>query len=79
MARLFFALWPDEPARGRLAPLAAEVAAQASGKPVPIAKLHLTLAFLGEVDAARIDRAVEAARGVHFAPSDTEETAGAAT
>ena len=31
MARLFFALWPDEPARGRLAPLAA-LAADLAGR-----------------------------------------------
>jgi RNA 2',3'-cyclic 3'-phosphodiesterase len=66
MARLFFALWPDADARARLEPLAAELAAAASGKPVPIAKVHLTLAFLGEVEPARIAVAVEAARRVRF-------------
>ena len=64
MARLFFALWPDAGARARLEPLAVELAAAAGGKPVPIAKVHLTLAFLGEVDAERVAAAVEAARGV---------------
>jgi 2'-5' RNA ligase len=68
MARLFFASWPDEAARARLAPLAAELATLASGKAVPIEKVHLTLAFLGEVDAARIERALEAARRVRLAP-----------
>jgi 2'-5' RNA ligase len=68
MARLFFALWPDADARARLAPLAAELAAAASGRTVPIAKVHLTLAFLGEVETARIAAAVEAARGVRLAP-----------
>ncbi len=64
MARIFFALWPDAGARERLEPLAGELAARASGKPVPIAKVHLTLAFLGEVEADRIAAAVEAARTV---------------
>jgi len=68
MARLFFAIWPDAPARARLAPLAAELAGEASGKPVPIAKVHLTLAFLGEIEAARIAAAVEAARRMRVAP-----------
>ena len=68
MARLFFALWPDAGARARLAPLAAGLADAASGKPVPIEKVHLTLAFLGEVDAERIAAAVDAARGVRLAP-----------
>jgi len=66
MARLFFALWPDAGARARLAPLGSELAAAASGKPVPIAKVHLTLAFLGEVEQARIAVAVEAAHAVRW-------------
>ena len=49
MPRLFFALWPDEAARDRLATLAGRLAAQLAGKPVPAEKIHLTLAFLGEV------------------------------
>jgi 2'-5' RNA ligase len=68
MARLFFAVWPDAAARARLEPLAAELADSASGKVVPIAKVHITLAFLGEVDAARVADAVLAARAVRCAP-----------
>jgi 2'-5' RNA ligase len=51
--RLFFAFWPDEPlrqalesARNRLFPL--------SGRPVPVAGLHVTAAFLGAVSEARL-------------------------
>ena len=51
--RLFFAIWPDAAARERLAALGQEVAQVARGKPVPSANLHLTLAFLGEVEEAR--------------------------
>jgi RNA 2',3'-cyclic 3'-phosphodiesterase len=54
MARLFFALWPDEAAALSLERLAAEMAIRARGKPVARSKIHLTLAFLGEVDAGRI-------------------------
>ena len=50
MARLFFALWPDAGARAALAAKAGEVARRCGGRPVPAANLHLTLAFLGEVD-----------------------------
>ena len=57
MARLFFALWPDEAAGQALAKVAAALAARAQGRPVPAAKIHLTLAFLGEITA---DRAREA-------------------
>ena len=51
--RLFFAIWPDAAARERLAALGQEVAQLARGKPVPSANLHLTLAFLGEIEEAR--------------------------
>ncbi|GGY46112.1 RNA 2',3'-cyclic phosphodiesterase [Pseudoduganella albidiflava] len=45
--KLFFALWPDEAARAALTALQAPVA----GRRTPPAKLHLTLAFLGQVPA----------------------------
>lgn len=51
MARLFFALWPGPDAAARLAEVAAQLAARAGGKPVAPARIHLTLAFLGEVAA----------------------------
>ena len=41
--RLFYALWPDEPTRARLAELQADI----NGRKVDAANLHLTLAFLG--------------------------------
>ena len=48
--RLFFALWPDAAAAEALERLAADVVVVAGGKPMPREKIHLTLAFLGEVD-----------------------------
>jgi len=60
--RLFFALWPSEPARSALAKLALEVAARSGGRAVGAEKLHLTLAFLGDTPRERIPAAVEAAR-----------------
>lgn len=67
MARLFFALWPDEAARQKLHALARDVALAAEGKPLPAGKIHLTLAFLGEVAADRMPDAVRAAQDTHGA------------
>ncbi len=61
MARLFFALWPDDAAVVRLSRLAEGLAQSAGGKAVPAAKIHLTIAFLGEVASHRIDDARAAA------------------
>ena len=63
MPRLFFALWPDEAARDRLAAQALTLAAELEGKPVPPQKIHLTLAFLGEV-AGREQKARGAATAI---------------
>ncbi|MBL8384690.1 MAG: RNA 2',3'-cyclic phosphodiesterase [Burkholderiales bacterium] len=54
--RLFVALWPDDATRARLADAALRL--RPVGRPVAAANLHLTLAFLGSVPAAR--RAVAA-------------------
>lgn len=64
MARLFFALWPDDAARAALADLARSTAGRYGGRPVPAANLHLTLVFLGEVDPARIGALRSAAEGL---------------
>ena len=64
MPRLFFALWPDGPARDALAAAGRRVAVEAGGRPVPAANLHLTLAFLGEVPDGRVEAALEVAGGV---------------
>jgi RNA 2',3'-cyclic 3'-phosphodiesterase len=62
--RIFVALWPPaEPARA-LARWAGEAQRATGGKPTDEAKIHLTLAFLGDADA---DKAVRAARKVKAA------------
>ena len=61
MARLFFALWPPEDAALALAELSKNLAARAEGRPVPPEKIHLTLAFLGEVAPVRAEAARRAA------------------
>ncbi len=52
--RVFFALWPDAPTAAALDRLAVDVAAAAQGRAATRERLHLTVAFIGEVDAARI-------------------------
>ncbi len=61
MARLFIALWPDAGVRAALAAVQG-ACRPARGRPVPVGNLHLTLAFLGETDAAGRACAEEAAR-----------------
>ena len=50
-SRLFFALSPDDETRLKLARLSLSLAAKGC-KPVPLQNLHVTLVFLGQVDAA---------------------------
>jgi len=53
--RVFFALWPDAPARAMIAGLAREVALESGGRPTALNHIHLTLAFVGEQPAIRVD------------------------
>jgi len=62
--RLFFALWPDEALRETLAEAAGPLRAACDGRPVPKSNYHLTLAFLGGVEASRLDGIRDAAAGV---------------
>ena len=57
MARVFFALVPGDQSAIALARIGAELAARSGGKPVPAAKIHLTLAFLGELEPGRLEGA----------------------
>jgi 2'-5' RNA ligase len=54
-ARVFFALWPEAPARKALHALALEVASQREGRAPSEANLHVTVVFLGSVTASRIE------------------------
>jgi 2'-5' RNA ligase len=62
--RVFFALWPDEAVRSVLESLARECVARAGGRAPDPANLHLTLAFIGEVPAKRVDTLREIGRTV---------------
>jgi 2'-5' RNA ligase len=61
VARLFFALWPDADAARSLSSRSESLAAELEGRPVPRDRIHLTLAFLGELAAARAEDAMRAA------------------
>lgn len=66
MKRLFFALWPDRETRRKCAALAA--ALKSAGQPVAAANLHVTLVFLGNVDADSERKLTEAAASIEFDP-----------
>jgi RNA 2',3'-cyclic 3'-phosphodiesterase len=72
--RLFFALWPDEAQRRALEHSCATAVRHSGGRPVPVSNLHVTLAFLGSVAAARLPdlhriAREQAARHAHDAPA----------
>ncbi|MEJ2175022.1 MAG: RNA 2',3'-cyclic phosphodiesterase, partial [bacterium] len=62
--RVFFALWPPERSAARLAHWARDLAHDTGGRATRQETIHLTLAFLGEIEAARVDDAIAAARTV---------------
>ncbi len=67
--RLFFALWPDADTRSRLAALIDDRLASTGGRRVPEENLHITLAFLGDVDTQRqrcVERVAAALNGSRF-------------
>ncbi len=53
--RIFFALWPDDAVRARLARIAAGVPLRRPARRVPEYNLHLTLHFVGDVTWAERD------------------------
>jgi 2'-5' RNA ligase len=59
-ARLFFALWPDAALQARL--VAWAKAAAGRGRPTRRENIHLTLAFLGNTETARIPDLIALAR-----------------
>lgn len=62
--RLFFALWPPESTAQALAGQADALVRQYGGKATRTETIHLTLAFLGEVDEALLPAAIRAAQVV---------------
>lgn len=52
--RLFFAFWPDEPARAALVHATRKAVRHSGGRPVAEHNLHTTLLFLGSVGESRV-------------------------
>ncbi len=65
--RLFFALWPDEAVRDRLAETAASLP-RGCGRQVPAANFHITLEFIGSASEALYASLAEAAARVTVEP-----------
>ena len=59
--RVFFAIWPSSPVQQALGRLAAGLKRECGGRAIPAPNIHLTLAFLGNVDRARQARIEEIA------------------
>jgi 2'-5' RNA ligase len=52
--RLFFALWPDEATRAALSDWTEAIHRASGGRAIPLGAVHMTLAFLGDTDPARL-------------------------
>ena len=61
VARVFFALSPDERCRRRLSAIADDLAARCGGRATSQETLHLTLAFVGELPLDRLSELMAAA------------------
>jgi len=62
--RLFFALWPGDETVAALSAVAEDAARRWGGRPMRLETLHLTLAFLGEIEPDRLNQAEEAADSI---------------
>ena len=68
MGRMFFAIWPEAAASRELGRVGEALAGLVGGRPMPAAKIHMTLAFLGSMDEAGAGSAVAAAGKVRGSP-----------
>jgi 2'-5' RNA ligase len=59
--RVFFALWPDEATRAAISRATRDAVRESGGRPIAKERLHLTVAFLGELAQAGLDVARAAA------------------
>ncbi len=66
--RAFFALWPTQAATRRLACHATDLARELEGRATRPASIHLTLAFLGDVPTAVLERVMHPPRTVCLPP-----------
>lgn len=70
--RLFFALWPEPALQATMAAAGSAIARQRAlgGREIPADRIHLTLLFLGDIDAAGEKRLVTAAGRIVARPFD---------
>jgi 2'-5' RNA ligase len=68
MHRLFFALWPTDALRDRLAAAVRPIVASSHSRAIPAENFHITLAFLGTVPTDNVPRVMEAASQIVAAP-----------
>lgn len=54
-AKVFFAIWPDATAQGRLSELAGQLVDLCGGKKTSLPLIHLTLVFIGNVDSDQLE------------------------
>lgn len=62
--RIFFALWPDAGTRARLEALSGKAHGVFGGRCMRADTLHMTLAFIGDVEPARVDAALATGDGI---------------
>ena len=62
--RVFFAIWPDDGASRALDALAQRVARDAQGRATPSERLHLTVAFLGNVPTVAVEPLIALGRTI---------------
>ena len=53
--RVFFALWPDDATRAAISRATREAVRLSGGRPIAKERLHVTVAFLGELTAAGLE------------------------
>lgn len=70
MARLFFALWPDEGLSAELYRLGGQLQEHCGGRRMRAETLHMTLAFPGEVEQSRVTDVHALASLIETAPFD---------
>jgi 2'-5' RNA ligase len=63
--RLFFALWPDDDVTRQLSEIACQLNLESSSRRVDPKNYHVTLAFVGEVPAAKLAVLQQIGRSLH--------------
>ena len=64
--RLFFGLWPDEPLRQAIHAAVKPWLSGLDARPVPVCNYHLTLAYLGDVELARVPAIEQAVAAIDW-------------